>query len=141
MSDIEDAAARETAIDKETPETVTPDLAAEIAALEAERTKVLGETSFNLRRGLEGGGIPTGTFFLLGSIAFLLVSLFQHGLVWGYVLGAMVLFSIGFLLYALSCWSRWRKEEKKRVSLLSVLDQQLERKRAELQRLGEPPSD
>ena len=132
MSNIEDDGFGEITIDEETPERATPDVAAEIAALEAERAKVLGKTSFNLRRGLEGG-IPTGTFFMLGSIAFLLVSLFQHGLVWGYLFGALVLFSIGFLLYALSCWSRWRKEEKKRVSLLAVLDKQIERKRHELQ--------
>ena len=140
MSNIEDDGFGEKPIDEVAPETATPDLAAEIAALEAERAKVQGRTSFNLRRGLEGG-IPTGTFFMLGSIAFLLVSLFQHGLVWGYVLGALVLFSIGLLLYALSCWFRWRKEEKKRVSLLAVLDQQIERKRAEAQRQGTTPPD
>ena len=63
-----------------------------------ERAKVVGKRSFNLRRGLEGG-IPTGAFFMLGSIAFLVVSLFQHGLVWGYVLGALLLFLAIALLF------------------------------------------
>jgi hypothetical protein len=139
MSDIADARVPKATIDEEVPETAVPDLAKEIAALEAEREKVLPPPSFNLRRGL-GGGIPAGTFFMLGGVVFLVLNLLRHGLVWGYVLGALALFGIGLLLYVLSCWSRWRKEEDRRQSLLAVLDQQIERKRNELQRQGETPS-
>jgi hypothetical protein len=139
MPDSEVAGVPKTTIDEQVPETATPDLAQEIAALEAERAKVLPKTSFNLRRGLEGG-IPTGTFFMLGGVAFLVLNLLRHGLVLSYVLGALALFGIGLLLYVLSCWSRWRKAESKRQSLLAVLDQQIERKRNELQRQGKTPA-
>jgi hypothetical protein len=110
-----------------------PRLARQIAALGAERSKVLSKTSFNLQREL-AGGIPTGTFFVLGGMALLVMSTLKYGLVCGSGVVALLMWVIGFLLYTLSCWSRWKAVEKKRVSSLAGLDRQIEKKREELQR-------
>ena len=133
MADVEGARVPEATVDRGASEVAIPRLAEDIAALEAERSKMLSKTSFNLRRGL-AGGIPTGTFFLLAGVAFLVISFFRNGLVWGSLVGALLLCVTGFLLYVLSCWSRWRAVEKKRVSSLAGLDEQIEEKQEEVQR-------
>jgi len=133
MADVEGARAREATVDRAASEVAIPRLAEEIAALEAERSKLSAETSFNLQRGLTGG-IPPGTFFILGGVALLVMSTLKYGLVCGSVVAALLMCVIGFLLYALSCWSRWKAVEKKRVSSLAGLDGQIEGKREELRR-------
>jgi len=133
MADVERARAAEATVDRAASEVEISRLTEEIAALEAERSKMSAETSFNLQRGLSGG-IPTGTFFVLGGVAFLVMGVLKHGLVGGYLVGALLFWAVGFLLYVLSCWSRWKAVEKKRVSSLASLERQLEGKRTELQR-------
>ena len=133
MADVEGAQVSEATVDRAASEAAIQRLTEEIAVLEAERSKVVSETSFNLRRGLSGG-IPTGTFFVLGGVGFLVMGILKHGLAGVYVVGALAFWAVGFLLYFLSCWSRWQAEEKKRVGSLASLDRQIEEKREELER-------
>ncbi len=133
MSGIQDAQVPEMSVDTAPPQTPTPRIEEQIAALEVERLKVSSRRLFNLRRGLEGG-IPAGTFFIVGGVVFLVQGLLRSGLELGYLAGALLMWVIGFLLYVLSCWSRWRSEEKRRLPLLAVLDAQAERMREELRR-------
>lgn len=140
MPDPEGAQVPEPAAGAEPSPMPVPPIEAQIATLEAERSKVSTGTSFNLRRGLTDG-IPAGTFFILGGVLLLVLGFLRNGLLLGYLGGALLLWVIGFLLYALSCWSRWRREEHKRLSLLAVLDQQIARKQDELRQEGKNPPD
>ena len=94
-------------------------LAEKVVTLEAERAKLSPKTSFNLQRGLVGG-IPAGTFFLLGGVALLVLGFLRGGSIAPYLIGGLLLGVIGFLLYLLSCWSRWRAAERQRLSSLAA---------------------